>query len=53
MDTQLAETLYYLADAGGFKKVPNAFGVENSTVLVIVRDVCQIIPKYVGPECTV
>ena len=49
VETQLAITLYYLADEGRFRKVANSFGVGKSTVSMIVREVCQVITKYLGP----
>ena len=43
VQTQVAITLYYIADEGRMQKVANAFGIAKCTVSVVVRFVTQII----------
>ena len=50
VEAQLAITLYYLSDEGRFRKVANSFGVGKSSVSIIIRDVCLVLAKYVGPR---
>ena len=45
VETQVAITLYYIADEGRMQKVANAFGIAKCTVSVVVRSVTQIISK--------
>jgi hypothetical protein len=49
VETQVAVTLYYLADEGRYRKVANAFGVSRSSVSIAVRKVCESITEYLGP----
>ena len=50
VETQVAATLYYLADEGRFRKVANAFGIGKSSVSTKMREACMVITKYVGPK---
>ena len=50
VEAQLAITLYYLSDEGRFRKVANSFVVGKSSVSIIIRDVCLVLAKYVGPR---
>ena len=50
VETQLAATLYYLADEGRFRKVANAFGIGKSSVSIKIRGVCMVITKYLRPK---
>ena len=49
VETQVAITLYYLADEGRYRKVANAFGVARCTVSRAVRRVCKAISTKLGP----
>ena len=48
VETQVAVTLYYLADEGRYRKVANAFGISRSTVSCIVRCVTKTISTKLG-----
>ena len=48
VEKQVAVTLYYLADEGGYRKVANAFGIGRSSVSTIVRNVCYVITTELG-----
>ena len=48
VETQVAVTLYYLADEGRYRKVANAFGISSSTVSCIVRCVTKTISTKLG-----
>ena len=48
VETQVAITLYYIADEGRMQKVANAFGIAKCTVSVVVRFVTQIISNIMG-----
>ena len=50
VETQVAVTLYYLADEGRMGKVANAFGIGKSTVLKVVRRVTMAISRLLGPQ---
>ena len=50
VETQMAATLYYLADESRFRKVANAFGIGKSSVSTKIREVCMVITKYLGPK---
>ena len=50
VETQVAITLYYLADEGRYRKVSNAFGVSRSTVSVSVRRVTRSISEQLGQK---
>ena len=50
VETQVAITLYYLADECRYRKVSNAFGVSRSTVSVIVRRVTRSISEQLGQK---
>ena len=52
VQTQVAITLYYLANEGRYRKVANAFGVSRSSVSLVVRSVTKaiserLVPKYI------
>ncbi|CAB4032882.1 nuclease HARBI1, partial [Paramuricea clavata] len=46
--TQVAITLYYVADEGRLQKVANAFGIARCTASVVIRRVTQIISYVMG-----
>ena len=48
VETQVAITLYYIADEGRMQKVANAFGIAKCTVSVVVRSVTQTISNLMG-----
>ena len=50
VETQVAATLYYLADEGRFRRVANAFGIGKSSVSTKMREACMVITKYLGPK---
>ena len=50
VETQVAVTLYYLADEGRMGKVASAFGIGKSTVLKVVRRVTMAISRLLGPQ---
>eukprot|EP00112_Aurelia_sp_Birch-Aquarium-sp1_P016418 Seg3721.2 transcript_id=Seg3721.2/GoldUCD/mRNA.D3Y31 product="Protein ALP1-like" protein_id=Seg3721.2/GoldUCD/D3Y31 len=50
VEKQVAVTLYYLADEGRYRKVGNAFGISRSTVSVVLRKVCNVITRILGPK---
>ena len=50
VETQVALTLYYLADEGRYRKVANAFGIARCTVSRTVRTVCKVISTKLGPS---
>lgn len=49
VETQVALTLYYLADEGRYRKVANAFGIARCTISRTVRTVCKAISTKLGP----
>ena len=49
VERQVALTLF-LADEGHMRKTANAFGLSHSSVLVIVRRVCNCICEHMGPQ---
>ena len=50
VEKQLAITLYFLKDQGSLSMTANAFGVAICTVSVVVRKVCHVLTKYLGPK---
>ena len=50
VEMQVAVTLYYLSDEGGYRKVANAFGISRASVSVIVRTVSFVITTYLGSK---
>ena len=57
VETQVAVTLYYLADEGRIRKISNTFGLGKSTVSTIIRRVTGAISrnlasKYITFPCT-
>ncbi|XP_060780364.1 putative nuclease HARBI1 [Neoarius graeffei] len=48
--TRVACTLYYLCDEGRLCKTANAFGLSQSTVSVIIHQVCKTICTTLGHE---
>ena len=50
VETQVAVTLYYLADEGRYRKIANAFGLSRSSISIAVRKVCASITEYLGPR---
>ena len=48
-ETEMAVTLYYLADEGRYMKVANTFGISRSYVSIIIKRVCAGISEYPGP----
>ena len=49
VETQVALTLYYLADEGRYRKIDNAFGISRGSVSITIRKVCAAISEYLGP----
>ena len=49
VEKQLAMTVYFLKDQGSLSMTANAFGVAICTVSVVVRKVCQVLTKHLGP----
>ena len=47
VETQVADTLYYLADEGTMRKVSNSFGLGKSKV---IRRVTSVISEKLGPK---
>ena len=47
---RVAMTLYYLKDQGSLRMTSNLFGVEKSTLSVVLKEICSIICKNLGPE---
>ena len=50
VEKQLALTLYFLKDQGLLSMTANAFGIARCTVSVIVRKVCDVIARVLGPK---
>ena len=50
VEKQLALTLYFLKDQGSLSMTANAFGIARCTVSVIVRKVCDVIARVLGPK---
>lgn len=50
VEKQLGVTLYYLKDQGSLVMTANAFGLATCTVSVVVRKVCAVITRELGPE---
>ena len=50
VEKQLALTLYFLKDQGSLSMTANAFGIAHCTVSVIVRKVCDVIARVLGPK---
>lgn len=48
VETQIAVTLYYIADEGRMQKVANAFGIARCTASVVIRRVTQVISNVMG-----
>ncbi|XP_068671197.1 putative nuclease HARBI1 [Montipora foliosa] len=49
VETEVALTLYYLADEGRYRKIANAFGISRAWVSITIRNVCAAISEYLGP----
>ena len=52
VETQVAVTLYYLADEGRMRKVSNSFGLGKATVSKVIRRVTSVISEKLGPKYT-
>ena len=50
IETQIAITLYYLADEGWYRKIANAFGVSRSSISLVIRRVTNAISTNLGPK---
>lgn len=50
VETQVAQTLYYLSDEGRIRKTANSFGLGRSTVSTVIRRVCKAISNHLGPQ---
>ena len=48
VETQVAATLYYLADEGRMRKVSNSFGLGKATVSKVIRRVTSVISEKLG-----
>ena len=49
-ETQVAVTLYYLADQGRMRKVSNSFGLGKATVSKVVCRVTSVISEKLDPK---
>ena len=50
VEAQLGVTLYYLSDEAHYRKIANGFGIGKATVSKIIRRVCYVISKILGPK---
>ena len=50
VETQVAATLYYLADEGRMRKVSNSFGLGKATVSKVIRRVTFVISEKLGAK---
>ena len=50
VETQVAVTLYYLADEGRMRKISNSFGLGKATVSKVIRRVTSVISEKLGPK---
>ena len=50
VETQVAVTLYYLADEGRMRKVSNSFGLGKATVSKVIHHVTSVISEKLGPK---
>ena len=50
VETQVAVTLYYLADEGRMRKISNSFGLGKATVSKVIRRVTSVISVKLGPK---
>ena len=50
VETQVAVTLYYLADEGRMRKISNSFGLGKATVSKVIRRVTFVISEKLGPK---
>ena len=50
VETQVAVTLYYLADEGRMRKVSNSFGLGKATVSKVIHRVTSVISEKLGPK---
>ena len=50
VETQVAATLYYLADEGRMRKVSNPFGLGKVTVSKVIRHVTSVISEKLGAK---
>ena len=50
VETQVAITLYYLADEGRYRKIANAFGISRGSVSLVIRRVTHAISTILGPK---
>ena len=50
VETQVAATLYYLADEGRMRKVSNSFGLGKATVSKVIRRVTSVISEKLGAK---
>ena len=50
VETQVAATLYYLADEGRMRKVSNSFGLRRATVSKVIRRVTSVISEKLGAK---
>ena len=49
-DKKLAITLYYLKDTGSLWMTANTFGIHQSTVTKVLKEVCSAINAVLGPQ---
>ena len=50
VETQVAATLYYLADEGRMRKVTSSFGLGRTTVSKVIRRVTSVISEKLGAK---
>ena len=48
VESQVALSLYYLADEGSIRRTANSFGLSHSSVSIIVRKECRAICEHLG-----
>ena len=50
VETQVAATLYYLADEGKMRKASNSFGLAKTTVSKVIRRFTSVISEKLGAK---
>ena len=50
VETQIAITLYYMADEGRYQKIANAFGVSRSSISLVISRVTNAMSTNLGPK---
>jgi len=50
LEKRVAITLYYLRDQGSMQMTSNTFGIARCTVGQVVKEICGILSKDLGPK---